>query len=118
MSLLIFLLCSSPEFGEHLWLLLWIIYYVDCLSPYCLVLFLRFYLVLLIGICSSVSLFCLALCICFSVLGISALPPSPQREDLFKRCSVGLRSTIPPNYQSQALKDHPPCKLSVPDHCR
>ena len=68
--------CVPPFFSwvwwASFWLLLWTLYLVICLSPYCLVLFLRICLVLLFGRCLFVSSFCLTLCGCFFVLGISA----------------------------------------------
>ena len=66
--------------------------------------FLRFWLTLLIGISSSVSSCCLILCVCFYVLGISAISLSLEGVALFRRCPMGLRSTILSSHQSQGLK--------------
>ena len=59
------------------------------LSPFHLVLFLRFYLVLSFGRYSFVSSFCLTLCVCFYVLGISAVSPSIERVALCRRLLWG-----------------------------
>ena len=52
-----------------LWLLPWVLCWIDCLSPLPLVMFLRLCLVLPFGIYSSVFPFCSVLCVSFCVLG-------------------------------------------------
>ena len=91
------------------------IYQVDCLSPFCLVLFLRFCLAS-IGTYSFVSLFCLIFCVCFYVLGKSATSPSLEVA-LCRKCPVGLRSAIPPDHQSHVLKGCHLHELRVPSCC-
>lgn len=60
------------------------LYQVDCLSPFSLVLFLRFCLILLIGTYSSASPFCPILAFCFHVLGQSVPSPSLEGMALFR----------------------------------
>ena len=113
--------CVHPFFfwvwSASLWPLLWTLFQGDCLSPFCLVLFLRFYLVLSIGTYSSVSSFYLVPCAYFYVLGKSAISPSLEGVTLFRRCPVGLRSAIPPIHQSQELKGCSLCGLYAPSYC-
>lgn len=60
-----------------LWRLLWTFYWINCLFPFCLVLFLMFCVILLFGTYSSVSSLCLTLCFC--VLGSSSTTPGSER---------------------------------------
>ena len=48
---------------------------------------------------------------------MSAMSPSFEGLALFKGCSVGLGSVIPPGHQSQVLKGCPLCGLHVPFCC-
>ena len=75
----------------------------DCLSPFHLVPFLRFCLILSIGTYFSSS-FCLILCVSFYLLDKYATSLHLDVVALCRRCLVGLISTILPGLQSQALK--------------
>lgn len=73
----------SLKFSEHLYDNYFELFYrIDCLSPFHLILFLMFYFVLWFGIYSSVSSFCLILCVCYCILGRSAMLCLP----VLKRC--------------------------------
>ena len=65
-----------------------------------LVLFLRFYLVLLTEAYAFIVSFCLIICVWVYILGKSAISPGLQGAVLFRRCLTGLRSEIPPDHQS------------------
>lgn len=83
--------------------ILWILYLIKCLSQFCLVTFLKFCLSILFLRYSFASSFCLILCVCFYVLGISAMSPGLEKVDLQSRCPVGPSGTIPPGHLSQVL---------------
>ena len=74
----------------YLWSLPWILYWVDCLSPLCLVL-LGFCLVLSFEISSSASSFWLILCFYFYGLLIGRLATFPNLGEvaLWRRCPWG-----------------------------
>lgn len=68
-SLMMFSLCSFILLSlVSLWPLLWTLYQIRCLSPFHLVLFLRFRFILLFGTYSFFPSFCLTLFACFHVL--------------------------------------------------
>ena len=58
---------SSPKFIEHFNDHYLKLFWVDCLSPFCIALLLEFYIVLLLQKCSFVTSFCLILCFHFYV---------------------------------------------------
>lgn len=66
---------------------------------------------------SSVSSFCLTLCVYFFVFSSSATSPSLEGMFLCRRCPVGPRNIILPHHQSQVLHRYPLCGLSMPSCC-
>ena len=84
-----------------LWSLAWTLYQVDCIAPLHLVLLLRFCLVSSFVTYSSVSPFCLTLCVYLYVLGRSLL--QNREVTLCRRHPVGPSSTLPSGHQSYML---------------
>lgn len=111
-------LISSPKFTEYLYdHFFWTHYWVDCLSLFCLVIFLMFCLILSFGIDSFVFSPCLNFCICFYVLGCRLCLLILKLVALWRRHHEGPRSTITPGYQNQVLQGCLFCRLCVPYYC-
>ena len=71
---------------------------------------------ILFGIYSSLSSFCLTLCLCLYILGKVATSPSHGAAVLYRRWFMGSRWFMghpPHQHQSQALKEYPPPKWAV-----
>lgn len=90
-----------------LWSLLLNLYLEECLSLFCLVLFLGFVLFFFL---ENISLSHYA-CVCFCVLGKSATYPS------FERVVFGPQRLNPHSHQSQVFQGLLLCGLSVPFCC-
>ena len=78
-------------------------YVEDCLSPFCLALFLRFCFILSFGTYSFISSFFLTLCVCFYVLGRSAISPCLERVALCRRYPLGFSSMVSLEYSRSIL---------------
>ena len=72
----------------------WTLHLVDCLSPFCLFLFLEFYSVLLFGTCYFVSSFWQLPCVCFYILGKTANPSVLVEWPYVSRYPIGPSSTL------------------------
>ena len=86
----------------------------DFLSP--LVIFLRFYLVILFGTYSFVFSFCLTLYVCLYLLSGLTASPSLERMALY-RCLIGISSRVLPGYKRQVAQDCPLWELHMSSHC-
>ena len=103
-------LCCShsfhPFFSQIWWASLWplllTLYFIECLSPACLVLFLGFCVILSFRTYSFISSFCLTLCVCFSVFGKAPVFPSFESVILCRLWTVGPWFN-PPGHLTQVL---------------
>lgn len=86
--------------GASLWTLLWTLYQADCLSPLYLVLFLKFCLCLEQ---SSISSFCLVLCIYFHILSRLVKAPNLEEVSLYRWCPMGPSHTLHSGHESRIL---------------
>lgn len=91
-------------------------YQIDCLSPFHLVIFLRFVLFLHLKQ-SSVFSFCLILCVYLFVFDRSITFPDLGEVALCKRCPVGPTLMLPSVYQIQMLQECTLCGLCAPFCC-
>ena len=78
----------------------WTLHLIDCLSPFCLVLFLKFWSLLSFGPCFFVFSFWQPPCICFHVLAGAATSLGLVRVALYSVCTVGFSDTASPITQA------------------